>query len=236
MFCMQMWFMGAFFRYSMIGWADNAGLTPELQSAFNELLAKFHLSGISLKTSSGKNVTAIISRKTVYVPKGALDRLSKEAIDWLIGHELTHQKFFDLRTADPSAKAKRLAWGALSLLCFLGISLRLEFNWVGTVIDLMILALTFTMMVLATKVGRDFTRDTELACDYVSMVQMGTSVGAIEALEAMNHSGSGGKAFSYPSKEARIQQAVDFEEGKHRPTYTNAKVEAGVRAILDDLK
>ncbi len=236
MFCLQIWFMGAFIRYSMIGWVDNAGLTSELQGSFSELVLRFRLSGMSLKTSSGKNVNALCSRKTVYISKASLDQLSKEAIDWLIGHELTHQKFFDLLDGDPSITAKRTARVAIVLLCLLGISQRLEFSWVGAIIVLVLIILIFATTTFAAIEGRDFTRDTELACDYVSMVQMGTSVGAVEALEAMKHGGAKNKPHGYPSKEARIQQAMDFEEGKPRATCANAKVEAEVSAILAGLK
>lgn len=236
MFCFQMWYMGAFFRYLMIGWVDNAGLTPELQGTFADLVGKFRLAGMSLKTSSGKNVNAVISRKVVYVPKASLDHLSKEALDWLIGHELTHQKFFDLRGADPGAPTKWKVRIALAFLCMLGISLRFEITWITAAIDFVLLVFIFIFIVQASKIGRDFIRDTELACDYVSMIQLGSSKGAIEALEAMKHVTKKSNPYNYPTKEDRIQQAQDFAEGKPRTPYDNIKVEAAVTAILAELK
>ncbi len=233
--CFMFWLIGLFFKFQLRGGGIEEPIDAEIHSRFQLLCSRLKLSGLKLIVGNKAKVSGGLLKNEVFISSGALKGLGASGVDFIMGHELAHKRFFDSK-AETAPK-----WMIILGLCCLIItliSLRLKVEW--TFYFFFVLPTVAFMFYMSWRYPNAMTSmgpEMELACDYVAMFACGGSTGAIEALEMISHGSKiDQKAFGYPSKDARIEQARRFDAGEKRTPYKNKFVEERVQEIIESME
>ena len=232
------WITGLILKFLAIGSASLKDVSVDLQSRFEILCWKLKLSNQKLLITQKSQVTGLIFKDEVFVTTRAVIELSPPAIEFILGHELAHRRFFSIRQPETIRPKKWLGWVLVGLAIISLTSLRLEMPWPYYILICLplissLIYLSFKIPTAATSAGRDM----EFACDFVAITVMSEPKAAIEALCALSHGSKFDQKLSgYPSKEQRLEQVQRFLSGEPRLPFKNKFVEENIKLILADLE
>ncbi len=236
--CFGFWMMGLFFKFQLAGNASSQEVTDDLRVRFDALCQRLKLTELRLLISPRSKVSGSVLRNEIFVTKQALLELSPPAIEFILGHELAHRKFFNVKPAVTKVRPKWLIGVAVCLALVPLVSLRLDLPWIYYIIICLpfVGALTYSTWKnpnAASAAGPDM----ELACDFISINIMCDPKSALEVLGALTYGSKlDRKVFGYPSPEARLGQVQRFLAGEPRPPFKNKFVEENVQRIIAELE